>query len=136
MPSTLIDILRKEQVVFVQLSNRLKSGSRILLCPVVYYETLRGLLKRQAEVQKRFFSSLSTTLIYEEFDRQDWDEAASQWDTLRQQGRQLNDADLLIGVYADRRNAILVTSNEKDYRHLEVSLENWRISPTPTVPPS
>jgi predicted nucleic acid-binding protein len=124
--SAIIDILRKNRTVGKQLSNKLDSGSRILLCPVVYYETLRGLLNRQAQGQARFFSNLATTLVYEEFERRDWDEAAVQWDNLRQQGHHSNDADLLIGVYAYRRKAILVTSNEKDFIPLEINIENWR----------
>lgn len=51
---------------------------------------------------------------YDELSRDDWDEAAELWAQLRRRGRQVTDADLLIGVYAERRSAIVVTSNVRD----------------------
>ena len=63
---------------------------------------------------------------YDELSRDDWDEAAELWAQLRRRGRQVTDADLLIGVYAERRSAIVVTSNVRDFVPMNVRVENWR----------
>ena len=124
--TVVIDILHKRAEVADQFRKALVGGARVLLCPVVYYETLRKLVYDQATKQTNFFRQLANSLIYDELERLDWDEASYRWSQLRRRGHQTQDADLLIGVFASRRGAILVTSNEKHFLQFDITIEDWR----------
>ncbi len=109
-----------------RVAEALTTGAEFLMCPVVYYQVYRGLLHRDSKKQLSFFLSYITTYTWSEFNSGDWDRAAQLWAELRRQGEQTEDADLLIGVYALQRSAIVVTDNEKDFIRLGVAIENWR----------
>ncbi len=119
-------LLRYEPKPIAQAQSAWDAEADILLCPVVFYEALRGLLHRDAKKQVQLFLNYTTALIWDEFNQADWDRAAQLWAELRRRGEQTEDADLLIGVYALQRGAIVVTDNEKDFIRLGVAVENWR----------
>ena len=58
----------------------------------------------------------------------DWQVAAQLWATMRNQGKQFSDADLLIAALAQRLNAVVVTADD-DFAALSIQRENWRIAP-------
>jgi tRNA(fMet)-specific endonuclease VapC len=119
-------ILRNESIVMTRVAETLAVNSEFLLCPVVFYEVYRGLLHRDARRQLSFFLSYITTFTHSDFASDDWQQAAQLWAELRGKGQQISDADLLIGAYALRRQAIIVTDNEKDFIPFGVTTENWR----------
>ena len=59
---------------------------------------------------------------------EDWQVAAQLWATMRNQGIQLSDVDLLIAALAQRLNAVVVTS-DNDFAALPVQREDWRNGP-------
>jgi len=119
-------LIKKEAVVFQHASTALLNNAEFLLCPVVFYEAYRGFLHRDAHRQLAFFQKLINTFTWDEFDRADWEQAAQMWANLQRQGQPLPDADLLIGTYAMRRDAIIVTDNSRHFARLGAPLENWR----------
>lgn len=119
-------ILRKEAKVINHVANALLANAEILLCPVVYYEIYCGLLYRDAGKQLDFFLKYTSSFVWQEFTQGDWQSAAQLWAGLRFEGHNVADADLLIGVYAMRRNATLITDNEKHFIPLKIRVENWR----------
>lgn len=108
-------ILRGEPTTTQRVSSALTAGSEFLLCPIVFFEVYRGLLHRDAKKQLRFFLSYVTTQTQSDFVSSDWERAARLWADLHRKGQQVADADLLIGVYALGRQAVVVTDNEKDF---------------------
>jgi tRNA(fMet)-specific endonuclease VapC len=118
-------ILRQEPRIAQRLAED-PDGDQFLLCPVVFYEVQRGLLHRDAKRQLAFFMSYAARFIWDDFNQTDWQQAAHLWADLRRQGRFVEDSDLLIGVYATERQAIVVTDNEKDFAPLGIAIENWR----------
>jgi tRNA(fMet)-specific endonuclease VapC len=124
--NVLSDILRKNELILSRLKHAVEQDARFLLCPVVFYEVYRGLLHKQASRQVMMLRELTANFENDELTRADWDEAAQRWARLRQQGQQIADADLLIAVYADRRDAVVVTNNLRHFRQLTVAVENWR----------
>ena len=58
----------------------------------------------------------------------DWQVAAQLWGTMRNQGKQFSDADLLIAALAQRLNAVVVTADD-DFAALSIQRENWRTAP-------
>lgn len=118
--------LKQEALVGQRMVTARRYNAQFLLCPLVYYEIYRGLLKRESQRQLAFFLKLVDTFIWDEFNRQDWGQAAQLWATLQRQGTPLPDNDLLIGTFALRRNATVVTDNTRHFERLGVTLENWR----------
>lgn len=118
-------LLRGEPGVTAAMTEAVGAGAELFLCPVVFYEILRGLLHRDARNQLQLFLRYAALLAWDDFSQDDWQEAARLWAELRSQGLQTGDADLLIGVYALRRLAVVVTANEKDFAPLGVPAENW-----------
>ncbi|MBN1316584.1 MAG: PIN domain-containing protein [Anaerolineales bacterium] len=120
-------LLRKEKAAAVCVEQALLANAEFLLCPIVFYELSRGLLYKDAKKQQGFFLRLTANFTWDDLTRQDWEEAAKNWARLREIGRPIgSDADLLIGTFAMRRNAIVVTDNINDFLPLGVSVENWR----------
>lgn len=120
-------LLRHETKSVEHAARAAAANAEILLCPVVFYEVLRGLLHRDAPKQKQYLFDYAAAFMWEEFERTDWEKAAELWAALRRQGIQVSDADLLIGVYAVQRQATVITANEKHFVPLGVLTENWLI---------
>jgi predicted nucleic acid-binding protein len=122
----LISLLRYEQKVIERTEQAVLAESEFLLCPVVFYEVYRGLFHKKAHGQLSLFNKYLKTFTWEDLDRDDWQRAALLWAGLSRQGRQVTDADLLIGAFAFQRGAIVVSDNEKHFTGLGVTVENWR----------
>jgi predicted nucleic acid-binding protein len=65
----------------------------------------------------------------------DWRLSATIWATLQANGTPLGDTDILIGVYAARRGAHVITRNRPHFQmltaHLPLTMEDW-LSPQPS----
>jgi tRNA(fMet)-specific endonuclease VapC len=118
-------ILRNNQGVQARFNQILVPQNSILGCPVVWYETRRGLIARDARRQLPAFDQVFSTFTWDNYTRQDWALASDLWALRRNKGLPVGDADLLIAVFARNREAILVTDNEKDFIDLGVTIENW-----------
>ncbi len=123
-------ILRGDLAARRHFRQALIADSPILGCPVVWYEVHRGLLARDAKGQIRRFEALFENFIWQDYTRADWVLAASLWVQRRGEGLPIGDADLLIGVFARNRNAVLVTDNEKDFAELGITIQNWTLPET------
>ncbi len=118
-------LLRHNPQVIQNISRAATRGADLFLCPVVFYELLRGLLHKDARKQLQYFLEIAAALTWNDFSHGDWQKAAELWADLRRQGCSIGDADLLIGVYALQRQATIVTANEKHFEPLNVQFENW-----------
>ncbi len=119
-------ILRENPGVIQNFEVRSPPDNIFLGCPIVYYEIRRGMLAKSARQQLGRFENLFALFKWQDYTREDWELAGVLWALRRSIGRQISDADLLIGVFARNRQAILVTDNEKDFERLDVALENWK----------
>lgn len=117
-------LLQGKQPTIDRLAEAASSDAAIFLCPVVRYEIRRGLLDKGATTQLKRFERLAADLIWAEFERPMWDEAADSWAARKRRGRSRQDADLLIAAYARTLRATVVT-NDPDFEGLDVPLENW-----------
>jgi len=66
------------------------------------------------------FEEMFKAFIWQDYTSADWILAADLWSHRHKRGLPVADADLLIGVFARNRNAILVTNNELDFQDLAV----------------
>ena len=110
--------------------NRVGEVGHVLgLCDPVRYEVLRGLLKVNATQKLRLFHETILSLMdHLALIDDDWQVAAQLWATMRNQGKQFSDVDLLIAALALRLNAVVVTADD-DFAALSIQQENWRTAP-------
>ena len=67
-------MLKRNVVVIERLLREVEQKAEFYLCPVVYYEILRGLLYRDAKRQLAEFEMLAATLRWKDFERDIWEE--------------------------------------------------------------
>ncbi len=110
--------------------NRAGEAGHVLgLCDPVRYEILRGLLKVNARQKLRHFQETIMPLMdHLALIDDDWQVAAQLWATMRNQGKQFSDVDLLIAASAQRLNGVVVTADD-DFAALSIQRENWRTAP-------
>ena len=111
--------------VFERLKQVMTPENLVIGCPVVWYEVRRGLLAKDATSKMGYFEAMFATFAWQDFTPADWNVAATLWVQRRAQGIPIDDADLLIGVFARNRNAVLASDNEKDFVNLGIVVENW-----------
>lgn len=120
-------ILKRQVPVMRELQNISLTDHMLIGCPVVWYETRRGLQAKRANKQLERLQDLFGRFDWQDYTRDDWTLAATWWARLRTNGVQIADADLLIAVFTHRRNATLVTDNTKDFSQLDVTTVNWLV---------
>lgn len=126
---TLCYILRRrddrDRRVLSQLRHVLSENATVILCPMVLYETLRGLIRNKSVGQMRFLGELSRVLVWDDLRKPDWEAAAVLWAECSLKHRSPGNADMVIAAHAKRHGAIVVTGNEKHFQDLGVLVENW-----------
>ena len=117
-----------------KLEEVLKANAQILVCPVVFYEIVRGLYKRDTRSDLQYFLLLVEQFEWCEFSRETWDTGAQLWAKYRQKKQVTRnnkkdediDIDVLIAAQVREQNAILVTNNTRHFKHFGIHLENWQ----------
>jgi len=118
-------ILRRDDDVLRGLEVASAVNSRMILCPVVHYEILRGFRKTHSPRLSAEFDELATYVLWDDMNRSDWEKAAELWASAVARGHPHSDADILIAGYAASRSATLVTANERHFQGLGIPIENW-----------
>ncbi len=123
-------VLEKNDSVISKLKIVLKENAEILICPVVFYELMRGLHHHNMLRQIKFLKTLIGFHTWCEFNVKTWGKGAELWAELRKKGNPTGkdfDADVLIAAQAFEHKAVVVTHNNKHFEYLEVSCEDWAI---------
>jgi len=124
--NTVSYILAKDAMIAEKLEDAIVRDCTLYLCPVVYFEIMRGLAHRPAPTKRDGFRELSQRLTWDEFIRDDWDRAADLWADCARAGEPREDADILIAAYALTRGARMVTSDIGHFQGLTPHIENWK----------
>lgn len=95
------DILRPNPNVIRLLDERLVNDNQVAICLPIYYEAMRGLLRKNAPkqiaiLQQSIIPKLDWVPLYDE----DWLQAARFWAQLVKSGRALSDMDILLASIA------------------------------------
>jgi predicted nucleic acid-binding protein len=110
-----------EKVQQIQLKNNI-----IILSPITFYETLRGLFAVNAKRQIESFNVLSNTFVQGDFEKNDWLKAAELYAFCIQSGHPMGDPDLLQAAFCLRNGYTRVTHTTNHFSYLEnLSLEDW-----------
>lgn len=116
-------LIKGDSNVLTQLETHRRDG--IYLCQPVYYESMRGLLWKKAEVKIATLQRLRARLGWFQLLHSDWDRAGRLWVEAVGKGRHLADIDLLVAAIALRQDAVII-SDDNDFDALPVKRENWR----------
>ncbi len=123
--NVVFDLLNQQTVVIDQYGDLVDQEAKFIMCPLVYFEVMRGFAHRPDAEDERVFSLLAAGWRWEELERSDWHLACELWADGEGRGRRPSDADVLIAAFARNRGAMLVTADTKAFDHLAVATENW-----------
>lgn len=101
-------------------------GKEIFINAISYYEIKRGLLAKKATMQLEKFDLLCMEFGLVLLDTQYiFDRAAEIYANLKERGKLVEDADILIASVVSFRNFILV-SDDTDFNRIQgLKIENW-----------
>jgi tRNA(fMet)-specific endonuclease VapC len=121
--------LKKNPVVMQRIRHAEARGLPVMLNAISYYETRRGLLFADAQVQLGAFEQLWRTLGIVMIDLAVLDKAAEIYAALRKAGQLIEDADLLIAAIAVVHDFTLVTNNTAHFSRIAgLHVEDWLTS--------
>jgi len=120
--------LKKNPLVIQRIRQAERTGQRVMLNAVSYYETRRGLLFVGARVQMIAFERLWRALGIVMIEQAVLDKAAEIYADLRAAGQLIEDADILIAAIALVNNLTLVTHNTAHFSRVAgLQLEDWLV---------
>ena len=124
--NVVIDILHNVENVCRNYQIQSIKGNEIVICPIVYYEVVRGF--KIASATKKFESFLD---IYKNwrilpFDMKVAQKSVEIYEELHK-GQQIEDNDIFIAATAIINDCILVTSNTRHFQRVRnLNFVNWR----------
>jgi tRNA(fMet)-specific endonuclease VapC len=118
--------LRKQHGIADKIRYVLKAKTPIVISPISFYESLRGLYAIKAVRQIEVFYQLCENLQQKELLHEDWLEAAQLYADMVTSGHPMNDSDLVQAAFCQRGAYTLVTHNTKHFSHLtKLAIEDW-----------
>jgi len=119
-------LLRGDKELHERFYYEVKKGEGVVILPIVYYEIKRGLIDKNALAKLAAFDSLCNMFGIEGMDTKTLDIAASIYAYKKQQGQQIEDADILIAASCVAHGYILVTNNERHFLGINgLKITNW-----------
>lgn len=120
-------IMKRNEKVKTRAQQAILKGDDIFINAISYYEIKRGLLYKDADTQLKFFDK-----ICEKYDlvllnnRSIFDRAAEIYAEIRNKGKEIDDADILIASITDTENFTLVSNNITHFNIIQdLRVEDW-----------
>lgn len=120
-------IMKRNEKVKTRAQQAILKGDDIFINAISYYEIKRGLLYKDANNQLKFFDK-----ICEKYDlvllnnRYIFDRAAEIYVEIRNKGKEIDDADILIASITDTENFTLVSNNITHFNIIQdLRVEDW-----------
>ena len=124
--NVIIDFLRDNENVSRHIAEARAAGNLLSICPIVYYEIVRGFKIANASKQLEKFMSLYQTLSNLPFDMKAAEKAVDIYAQLRK-GQNIEDNDIYIAAISMINGCTLVTANKKHFWRVEgLDFVNWR----------
>lgn len=120
-----VKLLRRDSRVGPRLEQALRQGDTIIVVPIVYYELMRGLRKRNDQTSIGFIERLWSSLTYADLELDSWEAAVRLWVDAVAKNQAREDADVLVAAAASVLQATVVTDNLQHFEVFGVPLENW-----------
>ncbi|MBR2216427.1 MAG: PIN domain-containing protein [Selenomonadaceae bacterium] len=120
-----IDVLREKESALNFLRSLTQAGNRVSICPIVYYEVMRGFLNANASKRVEQFNRLYEAMLKLPFDERAIMEAVRVYVNLPK-GQRIEDNDIYIAAIAMVNDCTLVTANTKHFGRIEgLSIVDW-----------
>jgi tRNA(fMet)-specific endonuclease VapC len=119
--------MKGDQKIKEKLQTVLIKGETVIINGISYYEIKRGLLAANATGKLKEFERICNLLEILLLDNINvFDKASEIYASLKQSGKPISDADILIGAMVLTKNYICVSNNTKHFSRIEgLILENW-----------
>jgi tRNA(fMet)-specific endonuclease VapC len=118
--------LKKKYGITEKLIQAVKGYTPLVIPPVTYYETLRGLIAVNAVRQLQVFEQFCGAIKTPDMLRDDWTEAARLYAEMKAKGHPMEDPDLLQAAFCLHNGYTLVTHNTGHFSHLpKLALTDW-----------
>jgi tRNA(fMet)-specific endonuclease VapC len=118
--------LKKKYGINEKLLQAVRTHTPLVIPPITYYETLRGLLAVNAARQIQVFEQFCRAMRMPDMGRDDWSAAARLYAELKTKGRPMEDTDLLQAAFCLHHGYTLVTHNTDHFAHLSnLVLADW-----------
>jgi len=125
--NTLSFLFKEDEKVHRGADAATKNGDTMVLPPIVDYELQRGLLARRMVEKHRKYLDFRQTIPVGVFDENVWAQAAYVYASLRQQGKLIDEADILIAAFCLVNGYTLVTDNTRHFENVKgFEIVNWK----------
>jgi len=109
-----------------KLLKAVQSGHKLSLTSINIYEILKGLKYKNNKNKENLFRDFLKNAIVCGLDDNSISLAASIYADLKNKGKTIGDADILIASIVINNGGILVSNNQKHYENItDLNLENW-----------
>jgi predicted nucleic acid-binding protein len=117
--------LNKNEKIIAKLKREKANGNKLIIPPMVYYESVRGLLYLNASSKLKIFEKICSKGIGT-MNKKLLDIAVSIYITLKKQGITIEDNDILIAAYCLKYDLTLITNNVDHFKNIDgLAIENW-----------
>lgn len=124
--NVIIDFLRYNEDVTRQMDKAREAGNLLSICPIVYYEIVRGFKIANAPKQLKKFLEFYQTLSPLPFDMRATEKAIDIYVQIHN-GQMIEDNDIYIAAIAMVNGCTLVTANTRHFGRVEgLNFVNWR----------
>jgi tRNA(fMet)-specific endonuclease VapC len=125
--NTLTYLLKKDAGVIRHVNEATGSGDTFILPPIVDYEIQRGLLAKRMTTQLNKYLTFRQTIPLGVFDEETWVMGAHIYASLRQQGKLIDEADILIASFCLVNDYTLVTHNTRHCENIDgLKFVDWK----------
>lgn len=125
--TNIVSVYMRDKVGKVSQHIHQHRNDTLILPEAVIYEVKRGLKHQQAYNRLSLFENQILPMFHHEPTLMtDWELASTIWATMRGQGRQLSDVDVIISAITIRLRGTLVTA-DNDFMSLPFPRENWLV---------
>jgi len=118
--------IRGNEDISSRLKTELSKGNKLVMNPIAYYEINRGLLAINSQKKLQKFKGFCRKFGVLELSLDVLDIAANKYADLKKRGKLVEDADLFIAAICLANDLVLITNNEKHFRHIDgLKINNW-----------
>ena len=119
-------LLKGDKNILANLQNIIKESGKMIINPITYYEIYRGLLYKKADSQLAKFKEYCGRFENCEFNQKIFIKAAEIYNTLRNTGKIIEDADIFIAAICIEYGYTLIRNNEKHFGRIsDLKTVNW-----------
>ena len=125
--NTLTFLLKEDETVSRNAVASTNKGNELTIPQIVDYEVQRGLLAKRMTKKLQKYLAFRQTVSVGAFGEDVWEKAACVYASLRQRGKPIDDADVLIAAFCLVKGCTLVTNNTRHFENVDgLRFVDWK----------